>query len=72
MRPQADRMYLTTGEVAAQLRVSPRTVRWLIRTRQLTAERIGDEFLIDGSGLAAFIEANTIPAHPEREGGGIG
>jgi excisionase family DNA binding protein len=71
MRPQADRQYLTTGEVAAQLRVSPRTVRWLIRTQQLTAQRIGEEFLIEGSGLAAFIEAHTVPAHPERDGGGI-
>lgn len=72
MRLQADRQYLTTGEVAAQLRVSPRTVRWLIRTKQLTAHRIGEEFLIEGSGLAAFIEAHTIPAHPERGGGGTG
>lgn len=72
MKPQADRLYLTTGEVAALLRVRPHTVRWLIRTRQLTAQRIGDEFLFEGSDLAAFIDAHTIHAHPECEGGAIG
>jgi excisionase family DNA binding protein len=64
MKPQADRLYLTTGEVAALLRVRPHTVRWLIRTQQLTAQRIGDEFLIEKSDLAACIDAHTIHAHP--------
>lgn len=62
MKPQANRLYLTDAEVAAQLRVRLSTVRWLIRTQQLAAHRIGEEFLIEGSGLAAFIEAHTIPA----------
>jgi excisionase family DNA binding protein len=69
MKPQPDRMYLTGGEVAAQLRVSPRTVRWLIRTQQLAAHRIAEEFLIEGSDLAAFIDAHTILARPESGGG---
>jgi excisionase family DNA binding protein len=60
MRPQANGLYLTPGEVAAQLRVRPSTVRWLIRTQQLRAQRIADEFLIEKSDLAAFIEANTM------------
>ena len=64
MKPQADRLYLTTGEVAALLRVRPHTVRWLIRTQQLTAQRIGDEFLIEKSDLTACIDAHTIHAHP--------
>jgi excisionase family DNA binding protein len=67
MKPQADRLYLTTGEVAALLRVRPHTVRWVIRTRQLTAQRIGDEFLIEESDLAAFIDAHTIHAHPNAK-----
>jgi excisionase family DNA binding protein len=67
MKPQADRLYLTPGEVAALLRVRPHTVRWLIRTQQLTAQRIGDEFLIEGSDLAAFIDAHTIHAHPNAK-----
>jgi excisionase family DNA binding protein len=74
MGPQANRLYLTTREVAAQLRLSPRTVRRLIRAQQLTARRIGDEFLIDESDLAAFIDAHTIPAQPGCAGcesGGI-
>jgi hypothetical protein len=41
-------------------------VRWLIRTRQLTAQYIAQEFLIEKSDLVAFIEANTIRGHPER------
>ena len=65
MKPQANRLYLTTGEVAARLRVRPHTVRWLIRTQQLVAQRIADEFLIEESDLAAFITANTVSPHPE-------
>jgi excisionase family DNA binding protein len=72
MKPQANRLYLTTGEVAAQLRVGPRTVRQLIHTQQLTAQRIGDEFLIEKSDLAAFIAAHIILARPDCEGGRIG
>ena len=60
MRPQAKPLYLTTGEVAAQLRVRPSTVRWLIRTQQLTAQHIAQEFLIEKSDLIAFIDAHTI------------
>ena len=60
MKYQANRLYLTTREVAARLRVSPRTVRWLIRTKQLTARRLGEEFLIERSDLAAFIDAHTV------------
>ena len=65
MRPQANPLYLTACEVAAQLRVRPSTVRWLIRTQQLTAQRIAEEFLIDKSDLVAFIDAHTIRGHPE-------
>jgi excisionase family DNA binding protein len=70
MKPEGDRLYLTTSEVAARLRVSTRTVRWLIRTEQLSAERIADEFLIEESDLAAFIDANTI-FPPQQWGGGL-
>ena len=72
MKPQANRLYLTTGEVAAQLRVRPRTVRWLIRTQQLSAQRIAEEFLIEESDLAAFIDAHTVSPRPEWGGGRTG
>lgn len=65
MKPQANRMYLTTREVAERLRVRPRTVRWLIRTQQLTAQRIGEEYLIEKSDLVEFIDAHTIIARPD-------
>lgn len=70
MKPQSDRLYLTTREAADRLRVRPRTVKWLIRQQQITAQRIGEEFLIEESDLAAFIDVHTVPAHPEWEGGG--
>jgi excisionase family DNA binding protein len=70
MKPHANR-YFTTRELAGRLRVSPRTVRWLIRTQQLTAHRIAEEYLIEESDLAAFIESHTVPAQPRWEGGGI-
>jgi excisionase family DNA binding protein len=72
MKPQAERQYLTTVEVAALLRVRPHTVRWLIRTQQLTAPRIAEEFLIEKSDLAAYIDAHTIHANPDAKGGWIG
>jgi excisionase family DNA binding protein len=68
MKPQANGLYLTTGEVAARLRVRPRTVRRLIDMQQLRAVRIGDEYLIEKSDLAAFIGAHTIPAQPGYDG----
>jgi len=68
MNPQANRLFLTTGEVAARLRVRPRTVRWLIRTQQLSAQRLGEEFLIEESDLAAFIDAHIVP--PQTGWGG--
>ena len=70
MKPHANRLYLTTREVAARLRVSPSTVRWLIRTQQLSAQRIAQEFLIDESDLAAFIGANIIVPPQSQWGGG--
>lgn len=69
MEPSANRLYLTTREVAARLRVSPRTVRRLIRTQQLSAQRIAEEFLIEESDLAAFIDANTVSPPPGWGGG---
>jgi excisionase family DNA binding protein len=71
MKPRANGLYLTTGEVAARLAVRPRAVKWLIRTQQLTAQRVNEEFLIELSDLAAFIDAHTIARHRECEGGGI-
>lgn len=71
MKPQANRLYFTTGEVAARLRVSPRTVRWLIRTQQLTAQRIIREFLIEESDLAAFINAHTVCTIPNGKEAGV-
>jgi excisionase family DNA binding protein len=70
MEPPANRLYLTTREVAARLRVSRRTVRWLIHTQKLCAHRIADEFLIEESDLAAFIDANTV-VPPQQWGGGL-
>jgi excisionase family DNA binding protein len=72
MKPQANRLYLTTVEVAERLRVRPRAVRWLIRTQQLAAQRVAGEFLIEESDLAAFIEAHTISPRPDWGGGGTG
>jgi excisionase family DNA binding protein len=68
MKPEADRL-LTTDEVAGRLNVRPRTVRRLIRKQQITARRIGSYVLIDETAVTAFIEASTVPAHPEWEGG---
>jgi excisionase family DNA binding protein len=70
MRPQTNRLFLTPDEIAARLRVRPSTVRWLIRTQQLTALRIDEEFLIEASDLIAFIDAHTISPRPGTRDGG--
>ena len=70
MKPQANQLYLTVGEVAEGLRVRPRTVRWLIRTQQLAAQRIADEFLIGDSDLGAFIHAHTVRNIPRQRAAG--
>jgi excisionase family DNA binding protein len=67
MQPTEDRL-LTIREVADRLRVKPRTVRWLIRNQQLTAQRIDPGTLIYESDLHAFIDANTVPALHDWEG----
>jgi excisionase family DNA binding protein len=72
MEPQGNRRYLTIGEVAARLRVGHRTVRWLIRTQQLSAQRIAEEFLIEESDLAAFIDSHTFSPPPQWGGGRTG
>lgn len=71
MKPRDNGHYLTTGEVAARLAVNQRAVKWLIRTQQLTAQRIDEEFLIEISDLAAFIDASTVVPHRKGEGGGV-
>ncbi len=71
MKPEADRL-LTIDEAAGLLNVKPRTVRRLIRKQQITAQRVGGHVLVDEPALTAFIQANTVPAHPEREGGAHG
>ncbi len=68
MKPGAARL-LTIDEAAGLLNVKPRTVRRLIRTQQITAQRIDADVLMDDSAVTAFIDANTAPAHPEWEGG---
>jgi len=69
MRPRTNRLFLTAGEVAARLRVRPCTVRWLIRTGQLVAQRVDEEFFIEVADLAAFIEAHTVTPRPGYGGG---
>jgi hypothetical protein len=68
MQPTNDRL-LTIWEVAELLRLRPDTVWWLIRKQQLTAQRIDSWTFVYESDLHAFIDANTVPAIPDRDGG---
>ena len=71
MKSHANQLYLTVDEVATWLRVKPSTVRWLIRTQQLSAaQRVADEFLIGEWDLVAFIAANTIRNIPSQRTAG--
>lgn len=53
---------LTTGEVASRLSICNRTVRTMIKARQLPAIRVGAEYRIDETDLIRFIDNNRIPS----------
>jgi excisionase family DNA binding protein len=52
--------HLTVQEVAAQLRVSERTVRRLISRGQLQVVRIGRSVRITPAAVGSMLEANTM------------
>lgn len=56
------RWNLNVDEVAAALRVSPRTVRTLIASHQLRAHRIGRRVLVSNEALVSFIKAREADA----------
>ena len=62
--------YLTTGEVAAQLRVDPATVRRLIGAGDLVAIRVGRDYRIEPAELHRFTGArrtsSSIVTRPNR------
>lgn len=48
---------LTVGEVATELRVSPTTVRRLIRRGELRAHALGAQYRVTRADLDAFLHA---------------
>ena len=52
-------LYLTAGEVAAELRVAKVTVTRLIQRDELTAVRVGKALRISRNELASFIVRNA-------------
>ena len=56
---------LTTGEVASRLSVCNRTVRTMIKSRQLPAIRVGAEYRIDEMDLVKFIDNNRVSSAVE-------
>lgn len=49
----------TVKEIAVTLRISPKTVRKMIATRQIDAFIVGDEYRITQSALDEFIRRNS-------------
>lgn len=60
---------LTTRDVGAWFHVRPNYVRKLIHSGQLAAYYLAGEYLVETSTVRDYIDAHTIPAHPEWEGG---
>jgi excisionase family DNA binding protein len=50
-------VYLTTGQVAKRLNVSPQTVRHYIHTNQLQAKRLTRQLRIRSSAVQAFLDS---------------
>jgi excisionase family DNA binding protein len=59
-RPFADDRLLTVGEVAATMRVSNMTVYRLIRSGQLPAIRVGKNYRIFESHVAAYLSERAV------------
>jgi excisionase family DNA binding protein len=51
---------LTTKEVAEHLKISRRSVQWLIKQRRLKAIRIGRAYRVRTSALQSFFEQHEI------------
>jgi len=49
-----DSQYLTTQQVADQLGITRKGVRWLIRQEKLAAEKIGRDYFIRKDKFAQF------------------
>lgn len=56
--------YITTGEAARLLGVSPRRVQMLIKAERLKATKHGRDWLIDRADLAAVAERK--PGRPRK------
>lgn len=52
-----ERSLLTIDEVAAELRRTPASVRWLIHDNQLPSGKVGGRRLVRRSDLNAWIDA---------------
>lgn len=60
---------LTAAEVADQLRVSTMTIYRLIRTGELPAVRVGRNYRVRASDLAAYLESQVVdPASVDLRG----
>ncbi len=59
-------VYYTVDEAAARLRVSPRTILRLLRTRVIKGIKIGRQWRILGASLLELPHAQSAPAPPQR------
>jgi excisionase family DNA binding protein len=57
--------FYTVEEVATQLKVQPRTVRYWIQSHQLPAARAGRQWRIREQDLAVFLQGRPAPAAKE-------
>ncbi|HUC24137.1 MAG TPA: helix-turn-helix domain-containing protein [Streptosporangiaceae bacterium] len=61
---------LTVPEVCDWFKVGPRLVRRLLRTGQMDGHFLGGtNWLVETSAVIEYLEARTVPANPEQEGG---
>lgn len=66
--PFGDDRLLTVAEVAAHMRVSNMTVYRLIKSGQLPALRVGKNFRIRGTDLAAYLDASRTRVEESQQG----
>lgn len=57
--------FLTANEVAEKLKVTPQYIRKLIKEQKLTAERIGNQWVIQETDINDFIEKTNFYIEPD-------
>lgn len=64
--PGLERRFLTMGEAAERLKITPRLVRRLVQERRIRYHKAGRTVLIEEQDILDFIDQHTVEAFEPR------